>query len=133
MDETPYDAQELGSSEAQYPEITNEAITWAVLCHLSAFAMIVLPTMGHVIGPLVVWLMKRHDHPFIDDHGKESVNFQISITIYTVLVLPLLCVVIGIPLLVAIWLANIVLIIMAAVRASNGGAFRYPLTIRLIS
>jgi uncharacterized Tic20 family protein len=127
--DNPYAAPQ----EYEYPEITSEARNWAMFCHLSALFFLGMATIVHIVGPLVVWLMKRDDHPFIDEHGKESVNFQITITIYTLLLLPLVCIVIGIPLLIALWIANIVFVIIAAVKASNGEAYRYPLTIRLIS
>jgi uncharacterized Tic20 family protein len=132
MSRGPYDDQQGGPGGESPGELTSETTNWAMLCHLAALAMIGLPTLGHVIGPLIVWLLKRHDHPFIDENGKESVNFQISVTIYTLLILPLLCVVIGIPLLVALWIANIVLIIVASIKASGGEMYRYPLTIRLL-
>ncbi|HEY8394772.1 MAG TPA: DUF4870 domain-containing protein, partial [Thermaerobacter sp.] len=56
--------------------------TWAVLCHLAALAWWILPGLGHLLGPFVVWLIKRGDDDFVDAHGKEAINFQISATIY---------------------------------------------------
>lgn len=55
-----------------------------MLCHLSAFAGAVFPVFGNILGPLVVWLLRRKDSPFIDFHGRQSVNFQISLTIYLI-------------------------------------------------
>ena len=89
-----------------------------------------VPLVGHIVGPLVVWLLKKDDHPFIDDQGSEAVNFQISIVIYSVL-LAITC--IGIPLALLLWPIDVVFVIIAAVKASKGEAYRYPLTIRLIS
>jgi uncharacterized protein len=114
------------------PELTSEAKNWAVLCHLSALFGFLGPGFGHLIGPVLVWLFKRHDHPFIDENGKESVNFQISITIYAVLISPTVCVAIGIPLLIALFVANVILVVLAAIRASNGELYHYPLCLRLI-
>jgi uncharacterized Tic20 family protein len=121
--------------EYALPELTSEARNWAMLCHLSAFlGVFPLTTFGHIVGPLVVWLVKRNEHPFIDYHGKESLNFQISVTLYTLLLTPTICIFfIGIPLIGAVWITSWVLIVIAAMKASDGEAYRYPLTIRLIS
>ena len=119
--------------EYDLPELTNDAKNWAVICHLAALLGVPLPLVGHVVGPLVVWMLKKDEHPFIDDQGKESVNFQISMAIYMLVSALLICVVIGIVLLPVLWIANVIFVIVAAVRASSGEAYRYPLTIRLIS
>src|ERR1700744_3603228 len=62
---------------------TNESRTWGMLCHLSALAMLIF-SWGAIVGPLVVWLIKRNESSFVDDNGKESLNFQITIFIITV-------------------------------------------------
>ena len=116
--------------EALLPELTSEAKSWAVLCHLSALSGLLTGGLGFLVGPLVIWLVKRNDHPFIDDQGKEALNFQISLFIYILL---LSCTIIGIPIALALIVADVVLTIVAAVKASNGMVYRYPLTIRLIS
>lgn len=103
----------------------------ALLCHLSAFAMLVLP-LGNVVGPLVVWLLKKDTSPVIDMEGKESLNFQITVTIAAAIAGILSFVLIGIPLLIAIGVGNIVLIVLAAVDVSNGKPYRYPFNLRLI-
>ena len=130
--------------------------SWAAACHLAALAGWVLP-LGHLLGPLVVWLLKRHEDAFIDEQGKEAVNFQLSATLYGVLlvVLPILllfpvAVVTGpvpgaggraptvliflvlVLLVLALAVAWHLLIIIAAARASNGEHYRYPLNLRLI-
>lgn len=84
------------------------------------------------LGPLVVWLVKRDDHPFIEMHAKEALNFNLSVLVYTVVGGVLVFVLIGIPLLIAIGVAWLVLTSIAAVRASNGEPYRYPLSIRLV-
>jgi uncharacterized Tic20 family protein len=115
--------------EYQLPALTNEAKNWGMLCHLSALAGLVVPGLAMCVGPLIVWLVKRNDHPFIDDQGKESLNFQLSMLIYVVL---LCCIVIGIPIALLLIVANVILVIVASIKASGGEAYRYPLTIRLI-
>jgi len=79
-----------------------------------------------------VWLAKRDDSPEIDAHGKESLNFQISMFIYDVIAGILCIVLIGFVLLFALWVLNIVLVIIASIKASEGQLYRYPFTIRLI-
>jgi len=66
-------------------EENQDARTWATLCHLSALLMLIGVPLGNVVGPLVVWLVKRNQHPFVDDQGKEALNFQLSVTLYWVL------------------------------------------------
>ena len=105
---------------------------WGMLCHLSALVGYVGIPFGHILGPLVIWLIKREGMPFVDDQGKESLNFQISMTIYGIVAGILCFVLIGIPLLILLLVADVVLIIIAAIKANGGEAYRYPFTIRLI-
>jgi len=88
--------------------------------------------LGHILGPLAVWLLKRGDSPEIDAHRKESLNFQISMLIYDAIAAILCIFLIGIPILIALWVANTVLVIIASVKASEGKFYQYPFTIRLI-
>ena len=76
--------------------------------------------------------MKRGESPSVDEHGKESLNFQISVTIYAAVCVLLIFVVIGIPMLILLGVISLILVIVAAVKASSGEFYRYPLTIRLI-
>ncbi len=106
--------------------------TWALVAHLSAFTGHVFP-FAHIIAPLVVWLVKKDTSAFVDEQGKEAVNAQISVTIYA-LVFGVLCfVLIGIPLLVALYVANVIFVIVAAMRANDGLPYRYPLILRLVN
>ena len=106
---------------------------WCVACHLSALAGFVVPALGHILGPLIVWLIKRADSPEIDAHGKEALNFQISMLIYNIVAGILCLILIGFALLAILHVVNVVFVIIAAVRASEGQLYRYPLTLRLIS
>lgn len=105
--------------------------TWGMLCHLSALAAFIFP-LGNIFGPLIVWLVKKDESPFIDDQGKESLNFQISFTIYCIFAAILTVIFIGIILLIALGIAFLILVIIASVKANEGEEFRYPFTIRLI-
>jgi uncharacterized Tic20 family protein len=109
------------------PQVRNSAVA----AHLSTFAGLVVP-FGSVIGPLAVWLTRRHRDPFIDQAGREALNFGISIAIYGSLLLVAALMLVGIPLLVVGVVAWVVLASLAAVKASQGQAYRYPLTLRLV-
>ncbi len=102
------------------------------MCHASALLGLFFHFLGHILGPLAVWLLKRGDSPEIDAHGKESLNFQISMLIYDAIAAILCIFLIGIPILIALWVANTVLVIIASVKASEGKFYQYPFTIRLI-
>jgi uncharacterized Tic20 family protein len=106
--------------------------TWTVLCHACALLGFFVPAAGHILGPLIVWLSKRGDSPEIDAHGKESLNFQISMLIYGVISGILCLIVIGFFLLALLHILNVVFVIVASIQASEGKLYRYPLTIRFI-
>jgi uncharacterized protein len=112
---------------------SSQTRTWCVLCHASALLGLFMHFLGHLLGPLIVWLVKRGDSSEIDAHGKESLNFQLSMLIYDIVAGILCLIVIGFPLLVALWIANTVLVIIASLKASDGQLYRYPFTIRFLS
>lgn len=114
------------------PATSSDIRTWCVLCHAAALLGLFFHFLGHLLGPLIVWLVKRGDSPEVDAHGKESLNFQISMLIYDAIAAILCIVLIGIPILIALWVLNTVLVIIASIQASEGKFYRYPLTIRLI-
>lgn len=140
---------------------------WGMLCHLSALVGILLPLIGlpipfaNLLAPLIVWLSQKDKHPFIDAQGKESLNFQVSVTIYgfvsgIILSVLLIFYLISsgvlantssssaqitalfgagiwfIGLIVLVSVVTFVLVVIAAVKAANGGFYRYPFTIRLL-
>ncbi len=116
---------------------------WAMFAHLSALVGGILTSgwagsIGCFIGPLVIWLVKKDTLPFVDDQGKEALNFNITVGIVFLALLILSIVTFGIGLIVAVplWIiigiAWLVFTIIAAVKASNGERYRYPLTLRLI-
>ena len=100
-------------------------------CHLLAFVGMVFP-FGNILGPLVIWLVKKDDSAFVDDQGKEALNFNITIAIAGFVAFVLTFVVIGAVLLPIIGIFWLVMTIVAAVKANGGEHYRYPLTIRLI-
>jgi uncharacterized Tic20 family protein len=99
----------------------------AILCHVSLFLGV-----GFIL-PLIVYLVKRGESAFVAAHAKEVLNFHISLVLYSICALPLVFFLIGIPILVALGLLGFICAIIAAVRASEGGFYFYPLTIRFIT
>jgi hypothetical protein len=121
-----------GANETPGAGAADQAVrNTAVAAHLSTFAGLVVP-FGSVIGPLAVWLTRRDRDPFIDNAGREALNFGISIAIYGLVALVAALMLVGIPLLVVGVIAWVVLASLAAAKASRGQAYRYPLTLRLV-
>lgn len=112
-------------------ELSESERNWAMFCHLSAFAGFFFP-FGGIIGPLICWLSRKDDSIWIDQNGKRSLNFQISILLYMILVIPLCFIIIGIPILIFLGVLKVVCIIIASIKASKGEDFRYPLSIPFI-
>lgn len=125
---------------------TPESRMWAALAHLSALAGSVFP-FGSILLPLIIWLLKRDEMPFVNDQGKEAINFNISATLYTLAATALILIsvflsrllepilsllLIGVPLLIGIVLGWLIFVLIAAVQANEGTVYRYPLTLRLL-
>ena len=110
-----------------------EARMWAMWCHLSALSGFVIPIpFAHIVVPLIIWNLKKGDDPFIDEQGRESLNFQISLLIYGVICGILMLVAIGFLLIFVVVGWGIVNVIIASIKANDGVRYRYPLTIRLL-
>jgi uncharacterized Tic20 family protein len=102
-----------------------------MFCHFAAFFGLVFP-FGNLLGPLIVWQIKKDLDPFVDEQGKEALNFQISVALAMVLCFLLMVVIIGFPLLVLVGVAALVLTIIAGIKANEGQAYRYPFVWRLV-
>jgi uncharacterized Tic20 family protein len=111
--------------------LTSEEKTWAMLCHLSVLLAHFAVGLTF-LGPLICWLMKKDTSPFVDHHGKESLNFQVNMLVYMLACIPLIFCVVGLFLLPAVIVYNVVLVIIAGVKANSGEMFRYPFIFRLI-
>jgi len=129
---------------AGLPGNTSTTRTWEVLCHLSSLVALIGVPFGNVLGPLIVWLIKRDASPGVDAHGKEAVNFHLSWTLYWLIsttAVGILCIfLIGlllVPFLILAYLIGIVamliLSVIGAVKAGRGELYRYPLTIRFLT
>jgi uncharacterized Tic20 family protein len=99
---------------------------WSMLSHLSFFLGV------GIILPLIVYLAMRRESAYVADNAREALNFHLSVVLYALCCLPLVFIFVGMPLLVVIGVASLILGILAAVKASDGGCYRYPFTLRLV-
>ena len=106
-------------------EINKDARNFAMLAHLLAI-------FTSFLGPLIIWLVKKDEHPFVDEQGKEALNFQITVAIAYIVAGLLTFVCIGFLLLPAVAIVDLIFCIMACVAANKGEHYRYPLSIRFI-
>lgn len=105
---------------------------WGLIIHLSVLAGYIVPLAGFVT-PVVLWQLKKHDHPMIDAHGKNVANWLLSLLIYGTVAFLLVFVLIGIPLLWLLGILNIVFAIVGGIKANDGVVWAYPFTIRFLS
>lgn len=113
-------------------DITAEEKTWGMLAHLSSLATFIIP-FGNVLGPLVIWLVKKDTMPFVADQGKEALNFNITMALAAIVSAILMIVLIGFLLIAVVAVTWLVLTIMACIEANKGVAYRYPFALRLIN
>jgi hypothetical protein len=111
---------------------TQEERNWGMIAHLAAFAAFPLPVIGQVVGPLVVWLVRRDRSAFVADQAKEALNFNITMTLAGVVAIFLAFVLVGFLVGLVVFFYWLVMTIVAAVKASEGVAFRYPFALRLV-
>jgi len=109
------------------PPVQSNDKLWIVLCHLS-----LILGVGFIL-PFIVYLVKRAESELVAAHAKEVLNFHLSLAIYGLCCIPLVFILIGIPLIMALGLMSFICAIIAAMRASENGFYRYPMTIRFIS
>jgi uncharacterized Tic20 family protein len=112
---------------------TERERTWGMLAHLSALAGLVVPLVGIVLGPLAVWLVKRDESQFVAGHAKEALNFNISVLLGALACMLLMLVFVGFLLGTALFIAWLVMLLIAAIRASEGHTYRYPFSLRLVN
>lgn len=113
-------------------EIPKIERTWAMLAHLSSFLGWIGIPLANIIAPLIIWLVKKDEMPFGSSQAKECLNFQITMTIYMIISAFLCLALIGIFFLIALFIFDVIITILAAIKANDGIAYRYPLTIRFI-
>ncbi|MFO1009130.1 MAG: DUF4870 domain-containing protein [Planctomycetota bacterium] len=105
---------------------TSDDRTWAMLAH-------VLTLVGSWLAPLVIFLIFQNERPFVVRHAKEALNFQITVLIASIVLLPTVCIGVGFVLLPALGIAALVLCVLAAIQANGGAEYRYPCTLRLVT
>jgi len=104
---------------------------WAMFCHLGT--LVTWFPFANVILPLLIWMVKKDSSPLVNDQGKEALNFQITMMIGYAICIPLLLVLIGFPMIVALGLYHVIFSIVAAIKSNEGRAYRYPFTLRLVT
>ncbi len=122
----------MNTSPNHLHALPEEVRNWAMACHLFALVGMLGNGIGYLFGPLITWLIKRNDHPFIDEHGKEAVNFQLTMFLALLCCVPLVFIIIGIPMMILIGLIMTILPIVAGIKAANGEHYQYPLSFRFL-
>ncbi len=111
---------------------------WGLFAHLSSLAGLFTGGIGNIVGPLVIWLIKKDTLPFAADQAKEALNFNITLLIVGLILVVVTIFTLGIgalvtvPLGILLGIAWLVLTIVAAMKANEGVAYRYPFTLRLV-
>lgn len=123
------EAEVVGAEEA-----SAEEKNWAMISHIAAFVALVplIPVIGMVLGPLVVWLMKKEEMPLVAQNGVEALNFNISMFIAYCIAFVLCFILIGIPILLGLIIFHFIVTILAAIKASEGGVYKYPFSMKLV-
>ncbi len=106
---------------------------WGMFVHLAAFAALIGIPLGNVVGPLIVYLIKKDEYEFVNEQGKEVLNFQITWSLILIVSALFIIVGIGFLILVGFGIAWLILVIMGTVAASNGQYYKYPLTFKFFS
>jgi uncharacterized protein len=120
------------SSPAPGSAPTENERTWGMLAHLAALVGLVIPMIGNVLGPLFVSLARGDQSPFVAAHAKEALNFNITVTLAAVVCALLMLVFVGFLLLCALFIVWLVMTLVAAIRASEGAAYHYPFSLKLV-
>ena len=114
-------------------EIPKSHRDMAMFAHISALAGHIFTAGGaSFAGPLIIWLLKREEMPFVDDQARDSLNFQLTILIGILISIPLIFIGVGILTLIALWVCDLVFTIIAGIKAQEGIRYRYPFAIRII-
>jgi len=139
--ESPKEKKTEEASKVEKPvkseviETNKDARTWAMFCHLAGLGWLIfwlIPVIGGVICPLILWQIKKNEYSFVDEQGKEAVNFQISMLLYWIVAMLLCFACIGAALVPIVLVVDIVLAIVASIKVGEGHSYRYPFCIRFI-
>jgi hypothetical protein len=116
----------------QKQDAESQSRIWGMLCHLTALLGLVGIPLGNIFGPLLVWLYKKKTYPFVDTQGKESLNFQITMTILVLCAALMIYLKIGMMIIFVLAAINVVLVIIASIQAYRGETYHYPFQIRFL-
>ncbi len=127
--EPPINAQ----GRAYDPDVTSDEQTYAMFMHLSLLGYLIINIFAIAI-PIVMWVIKKDESPFLDDHGREALNFQITLVIFSILIVPIGLVTCGAGffLYIPLYILALIGMIFAAIAANRGEFYRYPMTIRFL-
>ncbi len=131
----PPPGRQLSTPSVVLSSTLREERMWAMFCHLAPLANFVVPIpFANIIAPLIIWLIKKDQFALVDINGKESINFQISFSIYMIglSIIALITCGLGAVLMALAAIAAVVLVVLAAIKTNRGEEFRYPVTIRFI-
>ena len=112
-------------------ETEKQTRLWGMILHLSILSNFIVPLAG-IIAPIVIWQMKKTELPGMDAHGKNAVNWVISAFIYGLVCIPLIFLLIGIPILIALAVLSVVFPIIAGIKSNSGETWKYPISIRFL-
>ena len=129
VEQNPYEPSQREPLESR---LLREQRMWAMLIHLSVLAGVILVPYAGWILPIVLWQIKKDDMPELDVHGRIVVNWLISCLIYTAICIPLCLVLIGVPLIILLFVLNIIFAVIGGIKANGGEAWHYPLSIRFL-
>ena len=111
---------------------TQDERTWGMFAHLSAFAVFIFPVGGNIIAPLIIWLTRRETSAFVEQEAKEALNFNITVALGGIVCGMLTFVGIGVALGLVLFLGWLVMTVVAAVKATEGSGYRYPISVRFV-
>ena len=120
------------NNQVETPKHIRDERMYAMLCHLSVFSGFIIP-FGNIIGPLVIWQMKKHEFTLVNDQGREVLNFQISMLIYIAIAAVLCIFIIGIPILIGLLIFNLIITVIGALKANEGIRYRYPMCLQILN
>lgn len=119
-------SEELESTEEG---LSKDERNWGMICHLSALSGLLVP-FGSILGPIIVWAIKKDEYPFVDRQGKEAINFQLTMTIVIIISWILVFAVIGLLILPVVVIYTLVMLVIASIKTNDGVEYSYPYSIR---
>ncbi len=111
--------------------LRNDEKNWGMFCHVAVFAGAVIPG-ANIVAPLVIWLLKKDEYAFVNEQGKEVVNFQITVTIALGISFILSFFIIGFFLMIAVGVVSLIYTVLGIIKTSEGLSYRYPMSIKIL-